>query len=82
MYKYESMAIIIKEYLSSLNTPTAQLTALDARKLSGMDQYAANTCYKNIAKAMDYVATIYFEGNALNEEKRGNSTFTYEYILK
>lgn len=82
MYKYESMALIIKDYLSSLNTPIAQLTALDARKLPGMDQYASNSCYDNVARAMDHVGNTYFKGHALNEEKRGSSTFTYEYHLK
>ena len=82
MYKYESMAIIIKDYLSSLNSPTAQLTALDARKLPGMDNYAANSCYDNVARAMDHVASIYFKGTVINEDKRGSSTFTYEYVLK
>lgn len=82
MYKYKSMALIIRDYLSSLNTPIVQLSALDARKLPGMDEYAANSCYDNVARAMDYVAMNYYKGNPLNEDKRGSSTFSYEYTLQ
>ena len=82
MYKYESMAQIIRDYLSALNSHVTQLTALDARKLPGMDQYASNTCYNNVARAMDHVANTYYKGRILNEEKRRSSTFTYEYQLK
>jgi hypothetical protein len=56
MKKNEYMAIIIRDYLSSLGKGTHTLTALDARKLSGMDDYAANSCYPNVCIAMDKVA--------------------------
>ena len=42
MYNYEHMAIIIKDYLKQFEgqTEKVHLTALEARKLPGMDNYA------------------------------------------
>ncbi len=82
MYKYEHMALIIKEYLDTKGKGKHILTSLEARQLKGMDNYASNTCVPNVCKAMDVVAERYYEGKLINEEKRGSSTFTYEYIVK
>ena len=82
MYKYESMAMIIRDYLASTNKSVVLLTALEARKLDGMDEYASNSCYENVARAMECVSERYFRGTLINEGQRGSSTFTYEYILK
>ncbi|SOC16426.1 hypothetical protein [Pseudobutyrivibrio ruminis] len=81
MKKNEYMAMIIKDYLRSLGKGTHTLTALEARKLPGMDDYAANSCYPNVCIAMDKVAKEYYVGTALNDHNQ-SSTYAYEYIVK
>lgn len=81
MYKYEQMALLIKEYLDSKGSGKHILTSLEARKIDGMDKYAKNSCYPNVCRAMDVVAERYYKGIVLNEEKRGSCTFSYEYYL-
>lgn len=44
-----------------------------------MDDYASNSCYQNVCRAMDVVSERYYEGRLLNPEKRSSSTFSYEY---
>ena len=81
MYNYEHMAIIIKDYLQQFEgqTEKVHLTALEARKLPGMDNYAKNTSYDNVARAMDRVGEIYYRGIECSEGKRASSTFAYDY---
>ncbi len=79
MYKYEYMALIIKGYLDTKSSGNYIITSGEARKLPGMDDYASNSCYQNVCRAMDVVSERYYEGRLLNPEKRSSSTFSYEY---
>lgn len=81
MFNYEHMAIIIKDYLKQYEGQVEKihLTALEARKLPGMDNYAKNTSYDNVARAMDRVSEIYYHGIESCEGKRASSTFAYDY---
>ena len=81
MKKNDYMAIIIKNHLETLGPGKHLLKSSDARKLHGMDNYASNTCYKNVCLAMDKVAKQYHEGKALNNNNQ-SSTYEYEYIIK
>ena len=44
-----------------------------------MDNYAKNTSYDNVARAMDRVGEIYYRGIECSEGKRASSTFAYDY---
>ena len=83
MYKYESMATIIKVHLEQYKgtiTP-ARLTAKEARELDGMDNYAENTCYPNVARAMEYVSEHYYPGTVVPGTVRGSTTYAFDYDL-
>ena len=84
-YKYIGMAEIIYDYLMTFKDKqtVVRLTAKDARKLDGMDKYANNTCYNNVARAMEYVAEHYVYGKQVQgtEKGKGNSTYAFDYEL-
>lgn len=82
-YKYMDMAEVIRDYLISFQgtKKIVRLTAKEARQLDGMDNYAANTCYNNVCRAMEYVAEEYVYGNVVTgtEKGKGNSTYALDY---
>lgn len=84
-YKYFGMAEIIRDYLMSLRgkETVVRLTAKEARKLEGMDEYANNTCYNNVGRAMEYVAEHYVYGKQVpgTERGKGNSTYAFDYEI-
>lgn len=81
--KYVGMADVIREYLFTLKgkESVVRLTAGEARKLEGMDEYASNTCYNNVGRAMEYVAEHYFYGKQVSGTVKGNSTYAYDYEI-
>lgn len=83
--KYVGMAKIIRDYLFSFKgkESVVRLTAKEARKLEGMDNFAQNTCYDNVCRAMDYVAKSYVYGNQVTgtERGKGNSTYAIDYAV-
>lgn len=48
-----------------------------------MDNFAQNTCYDNVCRAMDYVAKSYVYGNQVSgtERGKGNSTYAIDYAV-
>ena len=84
-YKYIGMAEIIRDYLLSYKGTkrVVRLTAKEARKLDGMDEYAENTCYSNVGRAMEYVADNFIYGKQVEgtERGKGNSTYAFDYEL-
>lgn len=84
-YKYFGMAEIIRDYLLTFDNTkdVVRLTAKDARKLDGMDEYAKNTCYDNVGRAMEYVAEHYISGKQVpgTERGKGNSTYAFDYEI-
>lgn len=84
-YKFLGMAEIIRDYLQSFigTESIVRLTAKEARKLDGMDEFANNTCYNNVARAMEYVAENYVYGKQVpgTERGKGNSTYAFDYEL-
>ncbi|MDD3194113.1 MAG: hypothetical protein PHE47_09815 [Oscillospiraceae bacterium] len=83
MYKYESMAEIIKAHLDQRigTTGPVRLSAKEAREFDGMDDYAENTCYPNVARAMEYVSEHYYPGTVVPGTVRGSTTFAIDYNL-
>lgn len=83
--KYVGMAKIIRDYLLTFKGKESivRLTAKEARKLDGMDNYAQNTCYDNVCRAMEYVVKSYVQGNQVpgTERGKGNSTYAIDYDL-
>ncbi len=80
MYKYEKMAKLIESYLlkNTNKKESVLLSALEVRKIDGMDSICPNTCYDNVCRAMDAVnifPSIYITG------KRASSTYTLQYNL-
>lgn len=84
-YKYLGMAEIIRDYLLTFkgNESVVRLTAKEARKLYGMDEYANNTCYNNVGRAMEHVAKHYIYGKQVpgTERGKGNSTYAFDYEI-
>lgn len=84
-YKYLGMAEIIRDYLLTFQEKESvvRLTAKEARKLDGMDEYANNTCYNNVGRAMEHVAEHYIYGKQVpgTERGKGNSTYAFDYEL-
>lgn len=84
-YKYLGMAEIIRDYLITFRgkESVVRLTAKDARKLDGMDEYANNTCYNNVGRTMKHVAEHYIYGKQVSgtERGKGNSTYALDYEL-
>ena len=81
-YKYLGMAEIIRDYLITLKGMNiVRLTAKEARKLDGMDEYAKNTCYNNVGRAMEYVAEHYVYGKQVpgTERGKGNSSYAFDF---
>lgn len=81
MIKYVQMSLIIRDYLKQFEgqSEKVRLTALEARKLPGMDDFAENKSYANVAKAMETVEACYYRGEICNPEKRESSTYALEY---
>lgn len=86
MYKYESMALIIRDYLAKFEgqEKPVRLTVKDARKLDGMDIYAQNQCSNNVGRAMEYVLDNYYGGSQVSgtERGKGNSTYAIDYDVR
>ena len=84
--KYVGMAKIIRDYVLSFKgkESVVRLTARDARKLEGMDNFAQNTCYNNVCNALEYVAKNYISGEQVPETTRGkgNATYAFDYHLE
>ena len=84
-YKYLGMAEIIRDYLFSFKgkEDVVRLTASEARKLDGMDEYANNTCYNNVGRAMEYVADHYVYGKQVpgTDKGKGNATYAFDYEI-
>ena len=85
-YKYLGMAEIIREYLMGFKGKerVVRLTAKEARTLDGMDEYANNTCYNNVGRAMEYVAEHYIYGKQVpgTERGKGNSTYAFDFEIE
>lgn len=85
VYKYISMAEIIRDHLLSLKgtEKVVRLSAGEARKLDGMDRYAKNTCYDNVGRAMEYVAEHYIYGKQVQglERGKGNASYAIDFEL-
>ena len=81
--KYVGMAGIIRDYLLTFKgkESVVSLTAREARKLEGMDEYASNKCYNNVGRAMEFVAEHYFYGKQVSGTVKGNSTYVFVYEI-
>lgn len=84
-HKYIGMAEIIRDYLLTFKgrESVVRLTAKDARKLDGMDEYANNYCYNNVGRALEYVSENFIFGKQVQgtERGKGNATYAFDFEI-